>query len=50
VRPTSAQIGFEVLEELLILKEPIQLSQLGFEAQLERRDQREEVDRRGTIS
>jgi hypothetical protein len=41
---------FDVFKQLIVLKQPIELGQLGFEAQLQRGYQREQVDRRHSIS
>jgi hypothetical protein len=49
-RPTSAQIGFDLLKDLIVVEQLIQFGQLGLEAQLERRHQRKQVDRHGSVS
>ena len=48
--PTSAQIGFDLLEDLVVFEQPIQLGQLRFEVQLKRWHQRKQVDWRGPVS
>jgi hypothetical protein len=48
--PTSAQIGFDLAQDLIVFEQPIQFGQPGFEAQLQRGYQREQVDGRGPIS
>jgi hypothetical protein len=50
VWPTSAQIGFDLVEDVVVFEQPIQLCQLGFEPQLECGYQGEQVDWRGAIS
>jgi hypothetical protein len=50
VWPTSAQIGFDLAEDLIVFEQLIQFGQLGFEPQFERGYQGEEVDWRGSIS
>jgi hypothetical protein len=50
VRPTSTQIGFDPSEDLVVFEQPIQFGQLGFEAQLKRGYQGEQVDWFGPIS
>jgi len=47
VRPSSAQITFDLLEDLVVFEEPIQFGQLGFEPQFKCSYQ---GDRRGSIS
>ena len=42
--PPSAQIGFDLLKDLIVFEEPIQFGQLGFEPQFERGYQGEQVD------
>ena len=48
--PTSAQIGFDLLEDLVVLEQPIQFGQLRFKVQLQRWHQRKQVDWRGPVS
>ena len=48
--PTSAQISLDLLEDLVVFEQLVQFGQLGFEAQLERGDQGEQVDWLGPIS
>jgi hypothetical protein len=50
VWPTAAQVGFHLAEDLVVFEQSIELSQLRLEAQLERGNQREQVDRRRSIS
>ena len=50
VRSAAAEIGFDLLEDLIVFEQPIEFGQLGFEAQLQRGYQREQVDGRGPIS
>ena len=49
-RPSSAQISFDLLEDLVVFEQPIQFSQLRFKPQFERGYQLEQVDWRGPIS
>jgi hypothetical protein len=44
VWPPSAQVRFDLLEELVVFEQPIQFGQLRFEAQLQRGHQGEQID------
>jgi hypothetical protein len=50
MRSAATQVGFDVLKELIVFEQPIQFGHLGFEAQLKRGYQREQIDGRGPIS
>ena len=50
VRSALGQVRLHLLKELIVLKQPVQLGQLGLVVQHQRRHQPEQVDRRVPIS